>query len=51
MMQKTEVKNDLVRVVMLITFIAIVLTFIKMYDTKTNEVEKIGEKIFSRFID
>lgn len=50
MMQQIEVKKDLIRVIILIAFISIVLITIKMYDTKTNEVGKIGEKLLSQFI-
>lgn len=36
----------------LIAFLLLVTLFgLKMYDTKTNEVDKLGTKIFSKFLN
>ena len=51
MTSQIEVKKELFKVLTVMAFIAIILTAIKMYDTKTNEVGKIGEKILSNYVN
>jgi hypothetical protein len=46
-----EVKKDLFKVLSVMFVIAMLLTAIKLYDTKTNEVGKIGEKILSTYVN
>lgn len=45
-----EVKKDLVKVITIIIVFAAILTTLKMYDAKTNEIAKIGEKLLSRYV-
>lgn len=51
MKYQVEVKKDLVKVLSLLALIAVVLTAIKMYDAKTNEVGKVGEKILKTYVN
>ena len=46
-----DVKKDLVKVITVMVFIAGILTAIKLYDAKTNEVVKIGEKLLSQYVN
>jgi hypothetical protein len=46
-----EVKKDLYKVLSVMFFIAVILVVLKMYDAKSNEVSKIGEKILSTYVN
>ena len=51
MNQQIEIRRDLLRVMSLVACAIVVLIVIKMYDAKTNEVGKIGEKILKRYVN
>lgn len=51
MNSQIEVRKDLIKVMGLMAFIALVLFSIKMYDAKTNEVGKIGKKLLHTYVN
>lgn len=51
MNHQVEVRKDLLKVISLMIFIGIILAGIKMYDAKTNEVGKVGEKLLKTYVN
>lgn len=51
MNSQIEVRKDLIKVIGLMTLITVILFTIKMYDAKTNEVGKIGEKLLHTYVN
>jgi hypothetical protein len=45
-----EVKKDLVKVITILFVFAVALTALKMYDTKTNEIAKIGSFLLDKYV-
>jgi len=51
MNHQVEVRKDLLKVISLMIFIGIILAGIKMYDAKTNQVGKVGEKLLQTYVN
>lgn len=51
MNSQIEVRKDLMKVIGLMALIAVILVSLKMYDAKTNEVGKIGEKLLHTYVN
>ena len=51
MSQHIEVRKDLIKVISLMVFMGLILFSIKLYDAKTNEVDKIGKILLDRYVN